>query len=148
MIFDGIRNAAYTRALKKAITPDTTVMDLGAGLGLHGLIAVRLGAAKAYLVEPTDVIEVARRVAADNNLDEVECIHARVEELELDIKVDVLVSVFRLQIQQLHHQQIRATVVDRSVKEHDPVLQQQVADSHLPLLGVIPRRVLRIVACD
>jgi 16S rRNA G527 N7-methylase RsmG len=94
MIFDGIRNAAYTRALKKVITSETTVMDLGAGLGIHGMIAARLGAAKAYLVEPTDVIEVARKIATDNKLDAVECIRAKVEELELDIKVDVLVSVF------------------------------------------------------
>ena len=36
MVFDGIRNAAYTRALEKVVTPDTTVMDLGAGLGLQG----------------------------------------------------------------------------------------------------------------
>ncbi|MEH6584250.1 MAG: methyltransferase domain-containing protein [Halioglobus sp.] len=94
MTFDGVRNAAYTDALKKVITPDTTVMDLGAGLGLHGLIAARLGAAKVYLVEPTETIEVARKVAADNQLTQVECFHSRVEELKLDTRVDVIVSVF------------------------------------------------------
>jgi predicted RNA methylase len=94
MIFDGIRNAAYTRALEKVVSPDTTVIDLGAGLGLHGLIAARLGAAKVYLVEPTDVIEVARKVAADNQLAQVECIRARAEELQIDTRVDVIVSVF------------------------------------------------------
>ena len=94
MVFDGTRNAAYTRALKKVITPETTVMDLGAGLGLHGLIAARMGAAKVYLVEPTVAVEVARTVAADNHLDAVECIRAKAEELELDVKVDVIVSVF------------------------------------------------------
>ena len=65
MVFDGTRNAAYARALKKVVTPDTTVMDLGAGLGILGLIAARLGAAKVYLVEPTVALEVARSVAAD-----------------------------------------------------------------------------------
>jgi SAM-dependent methyltransferase len=94
MVFDGTRNAAYTRALKKVITPDTTVMDLGAGLGILGLIAARLGAAKVYLVEPTVAIEVARTVAADNKLDAVECIRARAEELQLETRVDVIVSVF------------------------------------------------------
>jgi predicted RNA methylase len=94
MVFDDIRNAAYTRALEKAVTPGTTVMDLGAGLGLHGLIAARLGAEKVYLVEPTVAIEVARKVAADNGLENVECIQARAEELKLDTRVDVMVSVF------------------------------------------------------
>jgi SAM-dependent methyltransferase len=94
MVFDGTRNAAYTRALEKAVTPDTTVMDLGAGLGLHGLVAARLGAAKVYLVEPTVAVEVARKVAADNQLTQVECLQSRVETLELDTQVDVIVSVF------------------------------------------------------
>ena len=94
MVFDGTRNAAYTRALKKVITPDTSVMDLGAGLGILGLIAARLGAPKVYLVEPTVALEVARSVAADNGLDAVECIRARAETLQLDTQVDVIVSVF------------------------------------------------------
>ncbi|MEH6518280.1 MAG: class I SAM-dependent methyltransferase [Halioglobus sp.] len=94
MVFDGTRNAAYTRALKQVVTSDTTVMDLGAGLGLHGLIAARLGAEKVYLVEPTAAIEVARKVAADNQLTQVECFQARAEELKLDTRVDVIVSVF------------------------------------------------------
>jgi SAM-dependent methyltransferase len=94
MVFDGTRNAAYTRALKKVITPDTAVMDLGAGLGIHGLIAARLGAAKVYLVEPTVCLEVARTVAADNQLDAVECIRANAETLQLETRVDVIVSAF------------------------------------------------------
>jgi SAM-dependent methyltransferase len=94
MVFDGKRNAAYTRAMKKVITSDTTVMDLGAGLGIHGLIAARLGAAKVYLVEPTAVLEVARTVAANNQLDAVECIRANAETLQLDTRVDLIVSAF------------------------------------------------------
>jgi hypothetical protein len=47
MIFDGVRNGAYARALAKVITPNTTVMDLGAGLGVHGLMAAKLGACSA-----------------------------------------------------------------------------------------------------
>lgn len=94
MVFDGTRNAAYTRAMKKVITADTTVMDLGAGLGIHGLIAARLGAAKVYLVEPTVALDVARTVAADNRLDAVECLRANAETLQLDTRVDIIVSAF------------------------------------------------------
>jgi predicted RNA methylase len=94
MVFDGYRNATYFRALKKVITPDTTVMDLGAGLGVHGLNAAKLGAARVLLVEPANVIEIAREIAADNQLGNVECFPSRVEEMELDEKVDVIVSAF------------------------------------------------------
>jgi hypothetical protein len=40
------------------------------------------------------VIEVARKVAADNQFTKVECIRSAVEELKLDTRVDVIVSVF------------------------------------------------------
>jgi len=94
MVFDARRNQAYLRALEKVITPTTTVMDLGAGLGVHGLNAARLGAARVLLVEPAPVIEVARQIAADNQLHNVYCFPCRVEELGLQEKVDVIVSVF------------------------------------------------------
>lgn len=94
MHFDKVRNKAYARALRKVVGSETTVMDLGAGLGVHGLNAARMGAAKVYLVEPESVVEVARKVAADNQLENVECLQQRVEDVELDTTVDVMVSVF------------------------------------------------------
>lgn len=94
MLFDDNRNSAYARALEHLVTPATTLMDLGAGLGVHGLFAARLGAKKVYLVEPTAVIEVARLVAQDNELEQVECLQSSVEELKLDKRVDVITSVF------------------------------------------------------
>ena len=45
-------------------------------------------------MEPTAAIEVARKVAADNQLTQVECLQARAEALQLDTRVDVIVSVF------------------------------------------------------
>ncbi len=94
MVFDARRNKAYLRALEQVVTPATTVMDLGAGLGVHGLNAARLGAARVLLVEPEPVIEVARQIAAANQLHNVYCFPCRVEELDLQEKVDVIVSVF------------------------------------------------------
>ncbi len=94
MVFDGLRNAAYARALQQVVVPTTTVMDLGAGLGVHGLSAASLGAAAVHLVEPAPVIEVARAVAKANDLANVHCHASRVEELELTVQVDVIVSVF------------------------------------------------------
>ena len=93
MIFCGTRNSAYTRALRKLVGSHSTVMDLGAGLGLHGILAAKLGAKKVILVEPTMAIEVAREVALRNDLANVSCIKSTVEDLELDTTVDIIVSV-------------------------------------------------------
>ena len=94
MVFDGRRNAAYVRALETIITPDSVVLDIGAGLGVLGLFAAKLGAKKVYLVEPESVIDVARKAAADSGLDNVAFIRAPLDEVTEDIRADVIISVF------------------------------------------------------
>ena len=95
MVFDEIRNKFYSDAIKALVTQDSVVMDLGAGLGLHGLIAARTGAKKVYLVEPERVILAAAKVAKENNLSEkIECFQTKIEGLELPQPVDVIISVF------------------------------------------------------
>ena len=95
MFFDQTRNDAYHRALESVITPDSIVLDLGAGLGIHGLLAAKLGAKKVYLVEPQDVICVAKKfVQANDFTGQVECIQGRIEEITLPEQVDVIISVF------------------------------------------------------
>jgi predicted RNA methylase len=95
MMLDSVRNEAYFQAIKSAVKPDSVVLDLGAGLGIHGLMAAKLGAKKVYLVEPEDVIHIAKRLAAANGLeDRVECIQGRIEDVTLPEKVDIIISVF------------------------------------------------------
>ena len=94
MFFDDLRNALYAQAIDKAITQDGVVLDLGAGLGLHGFMAIESGAKKAYLVEPTAIIEITRQVVEANNLAEkIECLRGKIEEVELAEKVDCIISV-------------------------------------------------------
>jgi SAM-dependent methyltransferase len=94
MALDAVRNAAYAVALRQAVGPDTVVLDLGAGTGIHGLMAARLGARRVYLVEPEDIISVAEEIAVANGLRErVECLQGRIEEVSLPERVDVIVSV-------------------------------------------------------
>jgi SAM-dependent methyltransferase len=94
MALDARRNAAYHAALQRAVGPETVVMDLGAGTGVHGLMAARLGARRVYLVEPEDIISVANEIANDNGLEQVvQCIQGRIEDVELPEPVDLIVSV-------------------------------------------------------
>jgi len=95
MVFDQTRNAAYAAAIRKYVTPDSVVLDVGAGLGVLGLIAAAAGARKVYLVEPEPVIHAAREVARHNGFgDRVVAIQGRVEEVDLPEKVDIISSVF------------------------------------------------------
>jgi hypothetical protein len=95
MVFDDQRNGYYARAIKKAVNGDSVVLDLGAGLGLHGFIAAYAGAKKVYLVEPASVLEIARQLVSSNNLDErIECVSGCIEEIQLPEKADIIISVF------------------------------------------------------
>jgi SAM-dependent methyltransferase len=94
MALDRVRNDAYLNAMRAVIHPDSIVLDVGAGTGIHGLLAARLGARRVYLVEPEDVIAVAEEIARTNGLqDRVVCIQGRIEDVTLPEQVDVIVSV-------------------------------------------------------
>ena len=95
MTFDSRRNQAYADALAEIITPDSVVLDLGAGLGIHGLLAAKLGAKRVYLVEPEDIISVAGEIARANGYgDRICCIQGKIEEVDIPEPVDVIISVF------------------------------------------------------
>ena len=95
MTLDSRRNQAYAEVLAKVITPESVVLDLGAGLGIHGLLAAQLGAKRVYLVEPEDVIAVAGQVSQANGYgNRVKCLQGMIEEVNLPEPVDVIVSVF------------------------------------------------------
>lgn len=94
MALDTVRNDAYAAALRQVVGPETIVLDLGAGTGVLGLMAARLGAKRVYLVEPEDIISVAEEIAEANGLrGPVQCIQGRIEDVSLPERVDVIVSV-------------------------------------------------------
>jgi precorrin-6B methylase 2 len=94
MALDARRNGAYYTALAGAIRSESVVLDLGAGTGVHGLMAARLGARRVYLVEPEDIIAVADEMVRANSLEHVvQCLQGRIEDVRLPEPVDVIVSV-------------------------------------------------------
>lgn len=95
MFFDDLRNKYYSDAICSAVKKSSIVLDLGAGLGLHGFIAAMKGARKVYLVEPESIIDIANQLVKANNLtNRMECIHGNIEEVNLPKKVDIIISVF------------------------------------------------------
>src|SRR5580765_5497749 len=92
MIADQGRTRAYVESLQQHVTPASVVVDIGTGTGVFALLAAHLGARKVYAIEPSDVIEFGRLIAAENGLDErVEFIQGLSTDVQLPEPVDVIV---------------------------------------------------------
>ena len=69
IVRDQPRNDAYEAALKRAITPASRVLEIGAGSGLLAMMAARAGAAHVYTCEMEPAVALAaRKVIAHNGL--------------------------------------------------------------------------------
>jgi SAM-dependent methyltransferase len=96
MIADRVRMEAYSEALRQAIRPDAAVLDLGTGAGIFALLACRFGARHVYAIEPSNIIEVGREIAAANDCgDRITFVQQRSERVRLPERVDVIVSDLR-----------------------------------------------------
>jgi protein arginine N-methyltransferase 1 len=96
MIADNARMDAYAEALRRAVKPDSVVLDIGAGTGIFSLLACRFGARKVYAIEPDDAIRVAREIAAANGYsDRIEFIQKLSTEVTLPELADVVISDMR-----------------------------------------------------
>jgi protein arginine N-methyltransferase 1 len=82
----------YRSALDKAVNAERSVLDLGCGSGLLGLMALQAGARKVVFVEEEPVIEVARRTVAEAGFaGRAEFYNANSYELSLPERVDLVV---------------------------------------------------------
>ncbi|GMU55482.1 MAG: hypothetical protein AMXMBFR33_46280 [Candidatus Xenobia bacterium] len=96
MIADRVRMDAYCEALRRAVQPGSTVLDIGTGTGIMALLACRFGARHVYAVEPSEAIHVARKMAADNGfLEQITFLQDLSTRVNLPEKVDVIVSDVR-----------------------------------------------------
>lgn len=95
MVFDEERNRAYLAAMRACIGPDTVVLDVGAGLGVLGLLAAKAGARHVYCVEPSPVAAHITALAQANGVgDRITVLQAPIEAVQLPCQVDVILSVF------------------------------------------------------
>lgn len=93
MLADTVRMDAYRTAIAAAVRPGDVVIDLGAGTGILGFLALRAGAKRVHLIEKSDAIELARAVAEHNGwADRVVLHRASSFDVTLAERADVLVS--------------------------------------------------------
>jgi protein arginine N-methyltransferase 1 len=96
MIADKVRMDPYAYALKAAIVPDSVVLDIGTGTGMHALLACKFGARKVYAIEPNEAIHLARELAQVNGFaDRIEFYQDVSTLVTLPEKADVIVSDLR-----------------------------------------------------
>ncbi len=93
LIADSARNQAFYDALKAVIVPgETTVADIGAGTGLIGLMAAKLGAKEVYLYESEAVGGVAEAVLRANRARNCTLFPCSSLEMDDPPRADVVVS--------------------------------------------------------
>jgi protein arginine N-methyltransferase 1 len=96
MIADKVRMDAYAYALKELIEPGSVVLDIGAGTGIHALLACKFGARQVYAIEPNDAIFLARQLAQSNGFsDRIQFIQDISTRVTIPEKANIIVSDLR-----------------------------------------------------
>jgi len=96
MVGRGVRYAAYTAALRKAVHETATVLDIGCGPGFWAITAARCGAARVYAVEPDESLRWGREAARRLGLaDRIRFLRGMSTDVELPERVDCIVSDLR-----------------------------------------------------
>jgi type I protein arginine methyltransferase len=90
---DQARIAKYAAAIAHGVKPGDVVIDLGAGSGILGLMALRAGARRVYAIDASPALELARAVAAANGVaDRVVFVRERSTRARLPEMADVVVG--------------------------------------------------------
>lgn len=93
MVNDHARTQPFIDALTRLITPASVVLDIGTGAGFFALLAVQLGAARVYAIEPDDAIEVGKLCARDvAGGERIIWLKGLSTELDLPEKADVVIG--------------------------------------------------------
>jgi protein arginine N-methyltransferase 1 len=87
------RVEAYATALEATVRPGDRVLDVGAGTGVLGMLALRAGAAEVVAVEDTASLALAAEFAAANGLaDRVKLVRRPTQQVRLEPRARLLVS--------------------------------------------------------
>jgi len=96
LLKDTVRTETYMTAIynSKHLFKDKIVLDVGCGTGILSLFAAKAGAKQVLGVESSSIVEQAKEIVENNNLDSViSIIRGKIEEVKLPVeKVDIIVS--------------------------------------------------------
>ena len=92
MLQDVVRTDAYEKSIGEVVGPEHSVLDFGCGTGILAMFAARAGAGKVIAVDRSPFIATAQEIAKKNGFDNIDFYHDDDQSLQLDEKVDVIVS--------------------------------------------------------
>ncbi|XP_057477986.1 probable protein arginine N-methyltransferase 6 isoform X2 [Actinidia eriantha] len=95
MIKDRVRTETYRAAIMQHqnYIAGKVVVDVGCGTGILSIFCAQAGAKRVYAVDASDIAVQANEVVKANNLsDTVIVLHGRIEDVEIDEEVDVIIS--------------------------------------------------------
>lgn len=92
MLQDVVRTDAYEKAISEVVRPEHCVLDFGCGTGILAMFAARAGANKVIAVDRSPFIKTARDIARQNGFGNIDFYHDDHQSLQLEEKVDVMVS--------------------------------------------------------
>lgn len=133
LIADRVRNEAFHRALAKTIVKGKSVVaDIGAGTGLLGMMAAKLGAREVFLYEAAEVAGVAAAHLKANRAKGCHLIPCHSTEMQEPPQVDIVVS------ETLGNYALEEDIVETLNDAHARYLK--------PGGTVIPSRITQVVA--
>jgi len=91
MIADAVRVNSYHDAIRRHVRTGDTVVDLGTGTGILAMFAAQQGADRVYALDHSPFIEVARRIAASNGIQNVTFVQANSRDFALEERVDLVI---------------------------------------------------------
>jgi protein arginine N-methyltransferase 1 len=90
------RMSAYAEALRRSVTPDCTVIDIGAGPGIFSILACKYGAGQVIAIDPNDSIELVPQIAQANGCgDRITVFKGLSTDYSPPAKADVIISDIR-----------------------------------------------------
>jgi len=94
LLSDAKRNQPFYRSLKKTVTRNSCVLDIGSGTGVWAIAAARLGARRVVAIEQSPLlIGLIKKFAKDIGVDNrVEVIQGDSRQIQLEREFDLVIS--------------------------------------------------------
>lgn len=94
LLDDAVRNRAFYAALRKRVTGESAVLDIGAGTGIWAIAAAMMGAKRVVAIEKDKLLTVLIQTLARENRvqDKIEIIEGDSRDIKLSREFDVLIS--------------------------------------------------------
>jgi enediyne biosynthesis protein CalE3 len=136
MLADQLRMRRYKEAIEALVRPGDIVADLGTGLGVLAMMAVRAGAARVYAIDNrANVVQLAAQIIEANHLSEcITVLHADAREVQLDVPVDIILNelIGDFGTDENIYECVRA-FADRNLKPDGKILPQTLRTLLMPV---------------